>query len=122
MTQQLTAQEYNKDLYQQLGSKVRSELFKARAQVCRSAEAEFTVEDSEITDHTALVDLGLDSLKLIEVIFELENAYGVDADEELLAELSKVGDIIEMMHKAIRARAVADIQESADVASTSTAC
>lgn len=116
---QSAAHESDKNLYQQLDIKVRAELIRARAQVCSNAEAAASVEDSEITEHTALIELGLDSLKLIEVIFELENAYGVDADEELLAELSKVGDIVKMMHKAISARPVLDSQESANVARTS---
>jgi acyl carrier protein len=45
---------------------------------------------------TPLAELGLDSLKLVEIIYELETFYQLDVDEERLAELGRVGDLIEL--------------------------
>lgn len=45
---------------------------------------------------TPLAELGLDSLRLIEIIYELETFYQLDVDEERLAELGRVGDLIEL--------------------------
>jgi acyl carrier protein len=51
--------------------------------------------------NTELAALGLDSLKLVEVVFELEVEYGVDADESTLSRLKTVGDLIDMFCIAV---------------------
>jgi acyl carrier protein len=43
---------------------------------------------------TAIGALGLGSLQLIEIIYEIESKYGLTADEQLLAELVTVGDLL----------------------------
>lgn len=43
---------------------------------------------------TPLTELGLDSLKLVEIVYELETFYQLDVDEERLAEVEKVSDLI----------------------------
>ena len=48
-----------------------------------------------------LADLGLDSLKLIEIVYELETFYQLDVDEERLAELENIGDLIAMFTEAL---------------------
>ncbi len=50
---------------------------------------------------TALGALGLDSLQLVEMIFELETYYEVQVDEELLAQLLSVADVIDMFVQAL---------------------
>lgn len=45
-------------------------------------------------------ELGLDSLKLVEIVFELENLYSMEADEERLVRLETIGDIIDMVCEA----------------------
>ena len=52
---------------------------------------------------TPLSELGLDSLKLIEIVYELETFYQLDVDEEHLAELHKVSDLIDMFASALTA-------------------
>lgn len=48
-----------------------------------------------------LAELALDSLKVIEIVYQLETFYQLDVDEEQLAELEKIGDLIEMFVKAM---------------------
>lgn len=48
--------------------------------------------------------LGLDSLKLVEIIFALETRFAVVADEELMAELNTVGDLVDMIQQACATR------------------
>lgn len=48
---------------------------------------------ADLHQHTALGSLGISSLQLIELIFELESRFGVEVDEEQLARLQTVGDL-----------------------------
>lgn len=52
---------------------------------------------------TPLAALALDSLKLIEIVYELETFYQLDVDEERLAELNRVGDLIELFVSGLAA-------------------
>lgn len=52
----------------------------------------------------SLGSLGMDSLKLVEVIFELETRLGIIADEERMATLQTVSDLIAMIAAACEAR------------------
>lgn len=49
---------------------------------------------------TSLSSLGMDSLKLVEIIFVLETRFSIVADEELMAELETVGDLVCMIDRA----------------------
>src|SRR5690606_22982801 len=49
------------------------------------------------TVDTRFSELSVDSLKLIEMIYELECHFCVVADEELLAELESLGDVVSMI-------------------------
>lgn len=46
--------------------------------------------------------LGLESLQLVEVVFELETCFDVQVDEEQLAQLESVADVIAMFGDALR--------------------
>ncbi len=48
-----------------------------------------------------VADLGLDSLKLVEVVFELEAEFGIDVDESMLIQVSTLGDLVELVFSAI---------------------
>jgi acyl carrier protein len=48
---------------------------------------------------TRLAELQLDSLKLVEVVYELETKLNVEADESRLAQLSSVGDLIAVFYR-----------------------
>lgn len=50
---------------------------------------------------TPLLALGLDSLKLMEVIFDLEEHYQVEVDEALLVELDVINDLVSMINMAV---------------------
>lgn len=51
---------------------------------------------------TSIGALGLESLQLVEVIFELESCYQVQVDEEQLAQLESVADVIAMFGDALQ--------------------
>lgn len=54
--------------------------------------------DSAVDLHpdTPLASLGMHSLRLIELVYELEVRFGVQVDEERLARLQTVGDVQRM--------------------------
>ena len=51
---------------------------------------------------TTIGALGLESLQLVEVVFELESSYQVQVDEEQLAQLESVADVIAMFSDALQ--------------------
>jgi acyl carrier protein len=51
----------------------------------------------DLSPDTRLTDLGMDSLRLLEIVFELEKHFDVEVDEALLAELATVSDLARMI-------------------------
>lgn len=80
--------EYEAQVYQKVSQQL---------QMARNSDQTEEVIDAAMP----LGELGLDSLKLVEVIYELETFYQLDVDEELLAELETVGDLVLMMCRAM---------------------
>lgn len=54
----------------------------------------------QLSPETTLVELHLDSLKLVELIFELETHFNVDTDEKELLELETIKDIAQLIINA----------------------
>lgn len=52
---------------------------------------------TDLKADTELAALGLDSLRLIEIVYELETEYNVDADEGALVQLRTVDDLVQMV-------------------------
>ena len=69
-----------------------------RGQVSREISRALGVDGEVVLQpmQASLATLGLDSLKLVEVVYELETFYQLDVDEERLAQLNSVGDLIEL--------------------------
>jgi acyl carrier protein len=55
----------------------------------------------ELTASCRLANLGLDSLKLVEIVYELETRFNVTTDEDMLAELVTVADLIRTFEHAL---------------------
>lgn len=56
---------------------------------------------NQLTKDTRLAELQLDSLKLVEVVYELETRLNVEADESRLAQMSSVGDLIAVFYRGV---------------------
>jgi acyl carrier protein len=52
------------------------------------------VDVSKIQEDTTLTSLGLDSLDLVELMLEIEEALGIEFDEERIAEVKTVKDVL----------------------------
>ncbi len=48
-----------------------------------------------------LNEIGLDSLSIVEIIFELESRYSLVVDEERMATMETVNDLIDMIVQAV---------------------
>lgn len=72
--------------------------------VIQKIKAHSDPEVGEITLETELSELGIHSLELTEIIFDLEEAYGIEIEmntAEAWSKLSNVGDIIEAVRGLI---------------------
>lgn len=57
--------------------------------------AHCNIED--VTPETQLEELGIDSLKAITVLFELEEAFDIEIPNELISSINTVNDILEKL-------------------------
>ncbi len=51
------------------------------------------VDTTGVTEDSVLTDLGLDSLDLVEIVLEIEEALGVEFDNDEILTLRTVGDV-----------------------------
>ncbi len=51
------------------------------------------VDITTVTDDSVLTELGLDSLDLVEIMLEIEDALGVEFENEEILALRTVGDV-----------------------------
>jgi acyl carrier protein len=56
-------------------------------------------DPSQVTAEKALVDLGLDSLDMYEMIYEIETEFGVKVPDTEIANLTTVGDLVTYIEK-----------------------
>lgn len=55
---------------------------------------ELNIAADKITDASTFDDLGFDSLDLAELVFEIEQAFGVELDENEIAGMKSVGALV----------------------------
>jgi acyl carrier protein len=84
--------------------------------VLRHLQEACTAADSAIAldPDTPLASLDIHSLRLIELVYELEVRFAVQVDEERLARLQTVGDLQQMFVAAIQSPARHDDERGGD--------
>jgi acyl carrier protein len=55
----------------------------------------------ELTDASEVETLGVDSIDLMEIVFRLEEKFGAAIDDSGLENLPKLGDLVDLAHRAI---------------------
>ena len=70
-------------------------LDKIKAIICYVKEGD--LQDDQITETSSFEELGLDSLDLMEVRFDLEAAWGATITDEQAAQLQTVGDVVKLV-------------------------
>ena len=57
-----------------------------------------SINKADVKATTSLQDLGADSLDLVEIIMKLEEAFGIEIDDEKAESLKNVQDVIDYVH------------------------
>ncbi len=55
------------------------------------------LKGKELTNESSFKDLGIDSLDLVDLVFELEEEIGVEFQDEELLKLNTVKDLLELI-------------------------
>jgi acyl carrier protein len=59
------------------------------------------VEDLGIDESKVTMDLEIDSLGIVEVVMAFEDEFGIEIDDEELADVSTVGQAVNLLHSKI---------------------
>lgn len=59
------------------------------------------VDVSKLTETDPLTSLGLDSLDLVEIMLEIEEAVGVEFEGEEIAKLKTLGDVLKAIEEKL---------------------
>lgn len=59
------------------------------------------VDVSKLSENDSLTDIGLDSLDLVEVMLEIEDALNIEFSSEEIASLSTLKDVLDLINKKI---------------------
>lgn len=59
------------------------------------------VDVSKLSENDSLTDIGLDSLDLVEVMLEIEDALNIEFSSEEITSLSTLKDVLDLINKKI---------------------
>ena len=63
---------------------------------------QFGIDTDELSEDTDIVaDLGADSLDVVEMMMALEEEYGITIEDEKIAELKTIGDVVDCVESMI---------------------
>ena len=63
---------------------------------------QFGIDTDELSEDTDIVaDLGADSLDVVEMMMALEEEFGITIEDEKIAELKTVGDVVDCVESMI---------------------
>lgn len=69
-----------------------------KQKVAAIVAAELKIDAGKVTETAQLADLGADSLSLLEIIFQLEEQFGIEIPDEAAERLKTVNDVVEYVH------------------------
>jgi acyl carrier protein len=59
------------------------------------------IEWSAVTDDTTIESLGFDSLTILDLLFEMEDALGVQVEASEILEVKTVGQMVDFLHERL---------------------
>ena len=62
----------------------------------------YNKEGVELTGQTALSDLNVDSVEIMDLVMELEEKFGIDIPINLLSDVESVGDLAKIVHDRMK--------------------
>lgn len=67
-----------------------------RDRVLEIISEQFNLTVDELQENVSLAnDLGADSIQLMELVMSIEDEFGVELDEEVIANINTIGDLLE---------------------------
>ncbi len=60
------------------------------------------VDVSSLSESDSLQQLGLDSLDLVEVMLEIEEALGIEFDSDEISQVATLGDVLKLIESKIK--------------------
>ena len=60
------------------------------------------IDVSSLQEEDSLKDIGLDSLDLVEVMLEIEDALGIEFDSEEIGELTTLKSVLDLINSKIK--------------------
>jgi acyl carrier protein len=60
--------------------------------------AELKIDKSKVTDNAQLADLGADSLSLLEIIFQLEEQFGIEIPDDQAEQFKTLQNVVDYVH------------------------
>jgi len=70
---------------------------KLRAEIRQAAPSEADVDWDGVTAETAIESLGFDSLSILDLIYDVQQAFGITFDAEKLTDVRTVGDLADFL-------------------------
>ncbi len=68
------------------------------------AQLKLDIDPATITDDRSTDSLGLSSLKLMNMMYDLEEAFAIELDPEEMLELSTVGELVAALRRKLAER------------------
>ncbi|MGN1418919.1 MAG: acyl carrier protein [Acutalibacteraceae bacterium] len=66
-------------------------------QVCDLISKRFEISEVKLTKETTLEEIGADSIDLVDLVSELEEAFDVSVPDEEFENIKTIGDIVELI-------------------------
>jgi acyl carrier protein len=76
-------------------------LDRLRDNVAASTAAD--VDWNLVTTETAIGELGFDSLSILDLVYDLQQCFGIEFEAEDLVEIDTVGDLVEFIEEELQA-------------------
>jgi acyl carrier protein len=61
------------------------------------------VDLDTLTEETTIVELGFDSLSILDLIYDLQQAFGIAFEAEELVNINTVGELVEFLEETLKA-------------------
>ena len=66
-------------------------------------ENEITLNWDALTDETTIGSLGFDSLSILDLIYDVQQAFGIDFEAEELVNINTVGELTDFLEETLKA-------------------
>ncbi len=80
----------------------RPEIIKQLLQTVKDSSPE-PIEWDSLTEETTIGSLGFDSLSILDLIYDVQQAFGIDFEAEELVNINTVGELADFLEETLKA-------------------